>query len=141
MPVRTASAKWKGDLPKGTGTVGTESGVLDAPYSFGSRFEEATGTNPEELVGAAHAACYSMFLSAILAKDGHDPRSVRTTARVHLTKGDEGFSITRIDLESEATVPGIEDADFQEYVQAAKKGCPISNALASVPIEVEARLT
>ena len=140
MPVRRANAEWKGDLAAGTGTVSTESGALDGGYSFPSRFETGDGTNPEELIGAAHAACFSMALSARLAGAGYTPESVRTEAGVHLVKGEGGFSITRIDLDCVARVPGIGEEAFQEEAQAAKGGCPVSGALAAVDIHLDARL-
>ncbi len=142
MAIRSATAEWKGSLVEGTGTVSTESGaVRNAAYSFPSRFEEGTGTNPEELIAAAHAGCFSMALSHGLAQAGHTPTRVRTEARVHLEKGDGGFSITRIELVCEAEVPGIDDAAFQEQAEGAKKGCPISRALGAVPIELKATLS
>ena len=140
MPVRTAEAEWKGDLTQGSGRVKTESGSFEGTYSFGSRFEEATGTNPEELVAAAHAGCFSMALSNQLAKAGHEPKSVRTTARVHLVKGDDGFSITKIELSCRAHVPGIDEATFSAKADAAKTGCPVSKALSAVEITMDAQL-
>ncbi len=140
MPVRKASAEWNGDLPSGTGTVSTESGTVQGRYSFPSRFESGEGTNPEELMAAAHAACFSMALSNGLANGGHTPDSVRTEARVHLEKGEAGFSITRIDLVCVARVPGIDEDGFQKQAQAAKTGCPVSGALAAVDIDLNARL-
>lgn len=140
MPVRKASARWESNLFQGSGTMAMESGAYEGAYSFGSRFEEATGTNPEELIAAAHAGCYSMALSAELAKGGHDPKSVATTARVHLEKVEGGFAITRIDLTTEAEVPGIDEASFAEFAQGAKVGCPVSKALAGPEITLDARL-
>ena len=140
MPVRRASAEWKGDLATGTGTVLTESGAVQGHYSFPSRFESGEGTNPEELIGAAHAACFSMAFSHGLAEAGYTPESVRTEASVHLTKGDAGFAVSRIDLDCVAQVPGIDEGTFQDQAQAAKKGCPISGALAAVDIHLNARL-
>lgn len=140
MPVRTAEAEWKGNLPQGTGRIKTQTGSFEGAYSFGSRFEEEQGTNPEELIAAAHAGCFSMALSAQLANAGHEPRSVRTTARVHLEKGDAGFSITRIDLVTRAQVPGIDEATFQEKAEAAKAGCPVSRALQAVEITLDAQV-
>jgi lipoyl-dependent peroxiredoxin len=141
MPVRTAHAEWKGTLTDGTGRVSTESGALsDAAYSFPSRFESGDGTNPEELIGAAHAGCYSMALSHGLSQAGHVPDSVRTEARVELEKDDGGFSIVRITLVCRARVPGIDADAFQEQAQAAKKGCPVSRALGAVTIELDAEL-
>jgi len=140
MPVRTADAEWKGNLQEGTGTVRSGSGAVDGKYSFGSRFEEGVGTNPEELIGAAHAACFSMAFAAQLAGAGHAPESVRTTARVHIEKGEQGFSITKIVLQTKARVPGIDEATFREKAEGAKTGCPVSKALKAVPIELDARL-
>ncbi len=140
MPVRRANAEWKGDLTSGTGTLSTESGAVQGRYSFSSRFEEGEGTNPEELIGAAHAGCFSMALAAGLSRSGHTPDSVETEASVHLTKGDAGFSITRIDLNTVVHVEGIDDATFQEHAEAAKKGCPVSGALSAIEIRLEARL-
>lgn len=140
MPVRVASAEWKGNLPKGSGTLETETGFVKGKYSFASRFEEGAGTNPEELVAAAHAGCYSMAFANGLAGAGFEPTSIRTTARAFLEKGPEGFGISRIELECVGTVPGIDAATFQEQAQAAKVGCPISKALAATPIELKATL-
>ena len=140
MPVRTAEAEWKGDLPKGSGRMKTETGSFDGTYSAGSRFEEAKGTNPEELIAAAHAGCFSMAFSGQLSKAGHPPVSVRTTAKVHIEKGEAGFSITKIELQCSAKVPGIDEATFRDKAEAAKTGCPVSKALASVPITLDARL-
>jgi len=141
MAVRTAEAEWKGNLRDGVGTLSSETGAVSGRYSFTSRFEEGTGTNPEELVAAAHAGCFSMALSANLTKAGHDPERVKTTARVHLEKGDAGFSIVRIDLVSRARVPGITDEAFQAEAEAAKKGCPISRALSgAIEVTLDATL-
>lgn len=141
MAVRTANAEWRGDLPSGIGTVRTESGVLDASYSFSSRFEEGSGTNPEELIGAAHAGCFSMALANILAEAGEAPEQVATTARVHLEKGDDGFQVTRIELTSEVDAPGLDDEAFQAHARDAKEGCPISQLLSpGVEITLDARL-
>lgn len=140
MAVRVASAEWKGNLPKGSGTVETETGALKGSYSFASRFEEGAGTNPEELIGAAHAGCFSMAFANILAKAGHEAESIRTTAKVHLEKGDAGFGITRIVLVCVGRVPGLDDETFQKHAQEAKVGCPVSRALSATPIELEATL-
>lgn len=140
MAVRTAEAEWKGDLPGGSGTVESESGALQGAYSFSSRFEEGEGTNPEELIAAAHAGCYAMALSNILDEAGHAPERVWATARVHLEEVDGEPTISRIDLVSEAEVPGIDDAEFQEHAEAAKQGCPVSKALAATAISLDARL-
>ena len=125
---------------EGTGHMRLGSGAFDGAYDFRSRFGEGAGTNPEELIGAAHAGCFSMALSGILTKAGHPPQSVRTTAKVHLEKQGEGFAITRIDLDTEAAVPGLDDGAFQGHADAAKKGCPVSKALAGVQIGLTARL-
>lgn len=140
MPVRTANAEWKGDLPGGKGTLKTQSGAVDARYSFTSRFEEGVGTNPEELIGAAHAGCFSMALANILAKAGNAPTSIRTTAKVHLDKVEGGSAITLIELECRATVPGIDQDAFLEHAQSAKVGCPVSKALGAVKITLDASL-
>ncbi|MBG0560644.1 OsmC family protein [Actinoplanes aureus] len=129
MPIRTASARWEGNLTEGSGTVKTGKGGYQGNYSFKSRFEEGEGTNPEELIAAAHAGCFSMAFSKGLADAGFTPTSVETTAKVHLDKGDAGFGVTRIDLESVGDVPGIDDAKFQELAEAAKENCPISKLL------------
>lgn len=140
MPVRKASAVWNGELKGGSGTMKLGSGAFEGSYSFGTRFEETPGTNPEELIAAAHAGCFSMALAAGLGRAGYSPESVRTSATAHLEKGDAGFAITRIELDTEASVPGIDDAAFQEQAQAAKAGCPVSRALAGVEISLNARL-
>jgi osmotically inducible protein OsmC len=117
------------------------SGAYEGPYSFESRFEEGDGTNPEELIAAAHAGCFSMALSAELGKAGHDPQSVETDATVHIDKDGEGFAIKRIALRSRARVPGISDEEFQQIAEGAKQGCPVSKALAAVDsIELDAQL-
>lgn len=140
MPVRTADAQWEGTLQDGKGTMRFGSGAFEGQYSFASRFENGTGTNPEELIAAAHAGCFSMALSGGLSRAGHPPNRVHTTAKVHLEKGDAGFRISTIELETEAEVPGIDDAAFQEAAAAAKAGCPVSKALAAVDVKLNARL-
>src|SRR6185295_6758169 len=140
MPVRKANAVWEGSLKEGHGTVKLGSGAFEGQYSFGSRFEEGTGTNPEELIGAAHAGCFSMALSAGLGRAGFAPRRIATTAKVHLEKVGEGFKITRIDLDTEADVPNIDEAAFQEAARKAKETCPVSQALGGVDISLNARL-
>lgn len=140
MPARTATAHWEGGLREGEGTMRLGSGAFEGRYSFSSRFEEGTGTNPEELVGAAHAGCFSMALSLALEQAGHPPTSVDTTAEVHLERADSGFEIARIDLDCTATVPGLDDAGFQAHAATAKAGCPVSKALAGVEIHLDARL-
>jgi lipoyl-dependent peroxiredoxin len=141
MPKRTANAVWEGSLTEGSGTMRMASGAYEGPYSFQSRFEEGDGTNPEELIAAAHAGCFSMALSAELGRAGHDPQSVETEAIVHLDKEGDGFAIKRIELRSSARVPGISDEEFQQIAEGAKKGCPVSQALAAVEsIELDAKL-
>ncbi len=140
MPVRNASARWEGTLKEGHGTMKMGSGAYEGKYSFGSRFESSPGTNPEELIAAAHAGCFSMALSAGLGKSGFSPKSVATSARAHLEKVGEGFKITRIELATEASVPGIDDATFLKHAEGAKQNCPVSQALAGVEISLDAKL-
>ena len=140
MPARTAQAEWKGGLQDGTGTVKLGSGAFEGKYSFKTRFENEPGTNPEELIAAAHAGCFSMALSAQLGRAGFTPTRIHTTAKVHLEKSADGFSIPRIDLETEAEVPNIDAATFQENAEAAKKGCPVSKVLAGAEITLSAKL-
>ncbi|MDG4822095.1 OsmC family protein [Asanoa sp. WMMD1127] len=141
MPIRTSSARWSGNLTEGSGTIRTGKGGFEGNYSFKSRFEEGEGTNPEELIGAAHAGCFSMAFSKGLADAGHTPTSVETTAKVHLDKTDAGMTVTRIDLESVGDVPGIDDAEFQKIAQGAKENCPISRLLSpGAEITLTARL-
>lgn len=137
---RQASAEWKGSLREGSGTLSTASGVLSASqYSFGTRFEEGHGTNPEELIAAAHAGCFSMALSAQLGKAGLTPESIRTTATVTLDKVDGGFAITAIHLDVAARVPGADSAAFESAAGEAKSGCPVSKVL-NANITMQARL-
>ena len=138
--IRTSSAQWNGGLKDGNGTVKLGSGAYEGQYSFTSRFESGTGTNPEKLVAAAHAGCFSMALSAGLGKGGINATRISTVANVNFEKVGEGFSITRIDLVTEGEVPGIDEATFLEYAEAAKKGCPISRALGAVEITLSAKL-
>jgi lipoyl-dependent peroxiredoxin len=140
MAVRSAQAQWLGDLKSGNGTMKLGSGAFEGKYSFASRFEEAPGTNPEELIGAAHAGCFSMALAHILTEAGHAPERVSTQAKVHLGKSGEGFAITAIDLITEAKVPGIDEATFLKHAEDAKANCPVSKALAATPIRLEAKL-
>ena len=140
MAVRKAEAVWNNGLQDGNGRIKTGSGAVDGAYSFSSRFEDGGGTNPEELLGAAHAACFSMALAAGLGKAGFSPKRVATTAAVHLTKDESGLAISRIDLTCEAEVPGIDAAAFAEHAEATKKSCIVSRALAAVEMRLEARL-
>jgi osmotically inducible protein OsmC len=136
----TASARWEGSLDEGSGTMSTATG-LEGPYTKASRFADGEGTNPEELIGAAHAGCYSMFLSALLSKAGTPPTSVETTARVSLDMSGDAPRIGRIELTTVAEVPSVSDDDFQAAAKEAKENCPVSAALASVPeIELDATL-
>jgi osmotically inducible protein OsmC len=138
MAKRTASAVWEGTLREGKGTIKLGSGAFEGQYSFSSRFEEGTGTNPEELVGAAHAGCFSMALAAGLTKAGHNPKRISTNANVSLEKVGEGFKITTIELITEGEVPGIDEQTFLEAAESAKKNCPVSQALAGVDIKLNA---
>ncbi len=140
MPKRTANARWDCSLQEGQGTMRMASGAYEGPYSFQSRFEEGDGTNPEELIAAAHAGCFSMALSGELGRAGHEAESVETTATVHLDKLDEGFGITRIELDTKARVPGVDEGEFQQIAEGAKQGCPVSQALKAVQIELKAEL-
>ena len=132
MATRNGSAIWNGNLKDGSGTVTVGDGVWSGDYSFASRFEEGERTNPEELIAAAHAGCFSMALSAQLAEDGHAPSSIKTTAKVQIRNVDGLPTIDSIDLETEGDVPGIDKATFQEQAEAAKAGCAVSRALAGV---------
>ena len=140
MVQRSASAEWRGGLKDGKGQLKTESGAVQGNYSFSSRFESGTGTNPEELIAAAHAGCFSMALAAALGRAGHEPKRIHTTAKVTLDKTDAGFAITGIALDTEAQVPGIAEAAFKEVAEDAKKNCPVSKALAATKITLNARL-
>ena len=140
MPVRKATAVWTGDLASGKGLMKSASGSFEGAYSVPSRFAEADGTNPEELIAAAHAGCFSMALSAGLTKAGFKPDRIETSADVHIEKIGEGFKITKIQLATEASVPEVDDKTFGELAQAAKKGCPVSQALTGVEILLDAKL-
>ena len=132
MATRSANASWQGDLAGGNGTMHLASGSWTGPYSAKSRFEEGEGTNPEELIAAAHAGCFSMAFAHELAQAGHAPESVETTAEVHLNPADGGFAINRIDLTTRARVPGIDADEFRRIGEQAKAGCPVSKALGGV---------
>jgi osmotically inducible protein OsmC len=140
MPVRKGFAVWEGPFREGKGTVKVESGLFEGAYSAPSRFENAKGTNPEELIGAAHAGCFSMALALALGQKGVTPKRIETTDEVAIEPVGQGFKITAIRMRTVAEVPGIAEADFQQIAQAAKAGCPVSQALAGVPITLEARL-
>jgi osmotically inducible protein OsmC len=140
MPTRTADAVWNGSLMEGKGTMTLGSKAFSGAYDWKGRSGDGAGTNPEELIAAAHAGCFSMALSHQLAQAGHPPTRVKTTAKVNFEKQAEGFAITRIDLNTEAQVPGIDDAQFQKFAQGAKEGCPVSKALKATPINLTAKL-
>ncbi|MBE2319247.1 OsmC family protein [Solirubrobacter sp. CPCC 204708] len=133
MPTRSAKADWQGEFKRGGGSVSTETGVLDAQYNFSGRFESGSGTNPEELLGAAHASCFTMALSVGLSQAGNPPESLSTSADVTVDKVGEGFGITKIALKVTGKVPGLDAAGFEQAAQGAKENCPLSKALASVP--------
>jgi osmotically inducible protein OsmC len=132
MAVQAASAEWKGSLKEGAGTMRLGRGAFEGPYTFVSRFETGPGTNPEELIGAAHAGCFSMALAAALGRAGHTATAIRTNAKVHLGASEAGPTITQIDLDVEGQVPGIDQAAFQQFAEGAKSGCVVSRALAGV---------
>jgi osmotically inducible protein OsmC len=141
MPTHKAEAEWKGNLAQGSGRLRVGSGAFDGPYSFKSRFEEGqSATNPEELIGAAHSGCFTMALVAQLSRAGLTPTRIRTSAKVKLEKVGEAFAITRIDLETEADIPGIDDATFQKQALDAKQNCPVSKALAGTEVHLNAKL-
>jgi osmotically inducible protein OsmC len=140
MIVRKSNAEWRGDLKSGDGSIELGSGAYSGPYSFLSRFENGTGTNPEELIAAAHAACFSMAFSLALTQAGYTPVRVHSTASVNLDKVAGGFAITGIDLVTEAAIPKIEDEQFQVIAQDAKTNCPVSKALSALPISLRATL-
>lgn len=137
MPARNASVVWNGTLREGKGHLKLGSGVYEGPYTYASRFESAPGTNPEELIAAAHAGCFSMYLSALLTKDKFNPTSINTTATVHIN---QDLTIPLIELNTEAVVPGLDGAAFQKYAADAKQGCPVSKALAGPEIRLTAKL-
>jgi osmotically inducible protein OsmC len=140
MPTRTAHAEWNGPIDKGSGTMALGSGAFEGPYSFQSRMEDGPGTNPEELIGAAHAGCFSMALSLILGEGGHPPDSIATDAEVEFAQAGGGWAIQRIALTTRGKVPGIDEDGFRQAAEAAKENCPVSIALASVEITLDASL-
>lgn len=137
MPERTADARWNDDLESGSGEMSVESGAFEGEYSFASRFESGTGTNPEELIAAAHAGCYSMAFSNALHEAGYDSNYVNTTALVNLNTEGDGPEIDKIHLEGEADVPGIDEGEFQELANDAKENCPVSKVLAGATITLD----
>jgi len=138
--VRSATVHWEGDIAHGRGSIATESGKVAAEYSFGTRFSGDPGTNPEELLGASHAACFTMALSAVLTRAGHPPTTIDSSARVHLDRAGAGFTITSIELTTNAAVPGLDDAQFQKFATEAKETCPLSQALRAVPTSLDAKV-
>ncbi len=140
MATRTSSAVWEGTLRDGKGSMKLGSGAFEGPFSFASRFESGTGTNPEELIGAAHAGCFSMAFSLGLSKAGYSPKRISTTAKVHLEKVGDGFKITRIELDTQAEIPGIDAQRFREQAEHAKRTCPVSQALSGTEITLSAKL-
>ena len=140
MPTRTARAIWNGNLPKGSGHITLESGACESSYSFGSRFEAGSGTNPEELLAAAHAACFAMALSLELGKAGFAPERIDAEAKVSIEPADGGFAIRSSRISCEARVAGIDAETFARHAEATKKGCPVSKALAGVEITLDAHL-
>ena len=140
MPVRKSSAVWEGNLTEGKGIMKLGSGAFEGNYSFSSRFEQGQGSNPEELIGAAHAGCFSMALAGILASAGYKPRRIDTVAEVSITRAGEGFQISQIMLKTEAEVPDIRENDFLKHATEAKNNCPVSRALKAVDIKLEASL-
>ena len=139
MVVRTSTAEWHGRVQDGGGCVSLGSGVFEGPYSFGSRFEEEPGTNPEELLGAAHASCFSMALALLLTQAGFTPASIRTLAKVRIERSGNGFAITHIELVTEGDVPGLDPKSFSAHAETARATCPVSKALAGVDISAEAK--
>ena len=140
MPTRTAHAEWDGSITEGSGRMEFGSGAFEGRYSFKSRMEEGPGTNPEELIGAAHAGCFSMALSVVLGEGGHEPESISTDAKVRFDKKGEGWAITGITLTTRGKVPGMENDDFVKAAEAAKENCPVSQALTGVEISLDAAL-
>ena len=141
MPIRKASARWEGNLQQGTGMMKLSSGAFEGAYTFASRFEGAPGTNPEELIAAAHAGCYSMALAHALSLAGHTPQSVQTTARVHLDRVPKGYRISTVELSTEVTAGDIGQAAFERIAHEAKESCPVSQALAGTEITLETKLS
>jgi osmotically inducible protein OsmC len=140
MQIRTSEASWEGPLKEGKGRFWTESGEVSGVFAFPTRFEDQPGTNPEELIGAALASCFSMALAGDLGRAGHHPEAVRTVAMVHLDESDGGFAITAIDLDAEATVPEIEADELESIAQSTKEHCPVGKAFAAVPITLRIKL-
>jgi lipoyl-dependent peroxiredoxin len=140
MPTRNAHAEWNGSIGEGSGTMALGSGAFEGKYSFKSRMEDGPGTNPEELIGAAHAGCFSMALSVVLGAEGHEPESIKTDAKVRFDKEGDGFAITSVALTTRAKVPGIDNDAFVKAAEAAKANCPVSKALTGTEISLDAAL-
>ena len=140
MPTRSSSAQWSGNLARGNGTMSLGRGAFEGSYSFASRFESGDGTNPEELIAAAHAGCFSMALAAALSADDHVPDSVNTTAEVTIETVEGNPTITRSELTTEVKVDGLDDGEFQSYAEGARSGCAVSRALGGVEISLDAKL-
>jgi len=140
MIVRTSEALWEGNIKKGKGTIKVGSGSMSGNYSFGSRFENGVGTNPEELIGAAHAGCFNMALTMVLEQSGYNVDHIHTIAKVSIDKVGEGYKITNIELDTEGMVPGCDEKTFLEKAELAKKNCPVSMALKGVGIVLRSRL-
>jgi osmotically inducible protein OsmC len=140
MPTRTAHAEWSGPIDSGQGTMSFGSGAYEGPYSFESRMKNGQGTNPEELIGAAHAGCFSMALSVVLGESGHTPESIATDAKVSFEQQGEGWAITGIELTTKGRVPGMDEDAFRQAAEAAKENCPVSVALKATPITLNASL-
>jgi len=141
MPTRKASAIWNGTLQQGNGNMKTPTGTVDQPFSFSSRFENGQGSNPEELLASAHAGCFSMALSLAISEAGYEPKSIETEDTIHLEKDDSGFSITKIETHTKANIPGIDNDTFQKHAQETQQNCPVSKALKSVNLELNAELS
>src|SRR5512143_101488 len=140
MPIRKAHAVWKGTLKEGHGEMSVESGAYQGSYSFGTRFGDEKGTNPEELIGAANAGCFSMAFSGLLEQAGYTPESIETDAAVSIDKSGDGFRITKVHLSPHCKIPGIDPVQFRAIAEQAKAGCPVSQALAGTTIILDAEL-
>lgn len=140
MPIRTAEARWKGSLKDGSGTMQLGSGAFQGNYSFNSRMGNGSGSNPEELIGAAEAGCFSMAFANALTEAGHVPQEIHTSASVHFDRTDKGWAITRLDLTTEGVVPGVDAATFNRLAEDAKKNCPVSKAMTGTQINLKATL-
>jgi lipoyl-dependent peroxiredoxin len=140
MPTSEAQAEWNGNLARGEGKMSFGEGAWEGPYTAASRFETGEGVNPEALIAAAHAGCFSMAFANVLSQAGHEPESVNTSAKVTVEKDDGGFSITRSELSTEVKVEGLDEEEFQKHADEAKEGCPVSRALGAIEVNLEARM-